>query len=44
MSGGGDPGANMGIDAEDAARTQTQLDALAAALNRAAGIPEWSAK
>ncbi len=30
------PGVNEGIDADDSARTQAQLDALAAALNRAA--------
>ncbi len=34
------PGVNEGIDAEDSARTQTQLDALAAALNRAAAVLE----
>lgn len=38
------PGVNEGIDADDAARTQAQLDALAAALNRAAGILEGAAK
>ena len=32
------PGVNEGIDAEDSARTQSQLDALAAALNRAAQV------
>ena len=34
------PGVNEGIDAEDAARTQGQLDALTAALNRAAAVLE----
>ncbi len=34
------PGVNEGIDAEDSARTQTQLDALTAALNRAASVLE----
>ena len=34
------PGVNEGIDAEDSARTQAQLDALAAALNRAAAVLE----
>ncbi len=34
------PGINEGIDAEDAGRTQAQIAALAAALNRAAGILE----
>jgi N-acetylated-alpha-linked acidic dipeptidase len=38
------PGVNEGIDADDAARTQAQLDALAAALNRAAEILEAAAK
>ncbi|HEY5329583.1 MAG TPA: M28 family metallopeptidase [Acidobacteriaceae bacterium] len=38
------PGVNEGIDANDAARTQAQLDALAAALNRAAEILEGAAK
>jgi N-acetylated-alpha-linked acidic dipeptidase len=38
------PGVNEGIDADDAPRTQGQLDALAAALNRAAGILEGAAK
>ncbi len=38
------PGVNEGIDADDAARTQAQLDALAAALNRAAAILEAAAK
>lgn len=38
------PGVNEGIDADDAARTQAQLDALAAALNRAAAILEGAAK
>ena len=34
------PGVNEGIDAEDSARTQTQLDALTAALTRAATVLE----
>ena len=34
------PGVNEGIDALDKARTQSQLDALAAALNRSAAILE----
>ncbi len=34
------PGVNEGIDAGDSARTQTQLDALSAALNRAASLLE----
>ena len=34
------PGVNEGIDAEDAARTQAQLEALTAALTRAAGVLE----
>jgi N-acetylated-alpha-linked acidic dipeptidase len=34
------PGVNEGIDFKDSARTQTQLDALAAALNRSAAILE----
>ena len=34
------PGVNEGIDAGDSARTQAQLDALTAALNRAAAILE----
>jgi len=38
------PGVNEGIDADDATRTQAQLDALAAALDRAAGILEGAAK
>jgi len=38
------PGVNEGIDANDAARTQAQLDALAAALNRAAETLEGAAK
>jgi N-acetylated-alpha-linked acidic dipeptidase len=38
------PGVNEGIDANDAARTQAQLEALAAALNRAAAILEAGAK
>jgi N-acetylated-alpha-linked acidic dipeptidase len=38
------PGVNEGIDANDAARTQAQLDALAAALNRAASILEAGGK
>ncbi len=37
------PGVNEGIDAEDSARTQTQLDALTAALNRAATVLEKAA-
>jgi N-acetylated-alpha-linked acidic dipeptidase len=38
------PGVNEGIDANDAARTQGQLDALVAALNHAAEILENAAK
>ena len=38
------PGVNEGIDATDNARTQGQLDALAAALNRSATILESAAK
>jgi N-acetylated-alpha-linked acidic dipeptidase len=38
------PGVTEGIDAEDNARTQGQLDALAAALNRSAAILEGAAK
>jgi N-acetylated-alpha-linked acidic dipeptidase len=38
------PGVNEGIDATDNARTQGQLDALAAALNRSAAILEDAAK
>jgi N-acetylated-alpha-linked acidic dipeptidase len=38
------PGVNEGIDARDNARTQGQLDALAAALNRSATILEDAAK
>ena len=38
------PGVNEGLDAEDSARTQGQLDALAAALNRSAAILEGAAK
>ncbi len=38
------PGVNEGIDAEDSARTQAQLDALAAALNRSAAILESAAQ
>jgi len=34
------PGVNEGIDAEDSARTQAQLDALTVALNRAAAVLE----
>lgn len=34
------PGVNEGIDAGDSARTETQLNALTAALNRAAGVLE----
>ena len=38
------PGVTEGIEAKDAARTQGQIDALAAALNRSAGILEGAAK
>ncbi len=38
------PGVTEGIEAADAARTQGQLDALAAALNRSAAILEEAAK
>ncbi|MGD0646865.1 MAG: M28 family metallopeptidase [Acidobacteriaceae bacterium] len=38
------PGVSEGIEADDAARTQGQLDALAAALNRSATILENAAK
>jgi N-acetylated-alpha-linked acidic dipeptidase len=38
------PGVNEGIDANDAPRTQSQLDALATALNHAADILEAAAK
>jgi N-acetylated-alpha-linked acidic dipeptidase len=38
------PGVNEGIDASDTARTQGQLDALAAALNRSAAILEGASK
>jgi N-acetylated-alpha-linked acidic dipeptidase len=38
------PGVNEGIDAKDAARTQTQIDALTDGLNRAAGILEAISK
>jgi N-acetylated-alpha-linked acidic dipeptidase len=38
------PGVNEGIDAEDSGRTQGQLDALAAALNRSAAILEGAAE
>jgi N-acetylated-alpha-linked acidic dipeptidase len=38
------PGVNEGIEAKDAVRTQAQIDALAAALNRAAGVLEQAAK
>jgi N-acetylated-alpha-linked acidic dipeptidase len=38
------PGVNEGIDAADAPRTQAQLDALTAALDRAAAILEAAAK
>ncbi len=38
------PGVTEGIEADDAARTQGQLDALAAALNRSATILEDAAK
>ncbi|HEY5330151.1 MAG TPA: M28 family metallopeptidase [Acidobacteriaceae bacterium] len=38
------PGVNEGIDADDSGRTQGQLDALAAALNRSAAILEGAAK
>ena len=34
------PGVNEGVDAEDFARTQAQLEALTAALNRAADVLE----
>ena len=37
------PGVNEGIDADDSARTQAQLDALAAALTRSAAILEKAA-
>ena len=37
------PGVNEGVDAEDSARTQAQLDALTAALNRAATTLENAA-
>ncbi len=37
------PGVNEGIDAEDSARTQAQLDALTAALTRAATVLEKAA-
>lgn len=38
------PGVNEGIDFKDNARTQAQIDALAAALNRSAAILEAAAK
>ena len=38
------PGVNEGVDAVDNARTQGQLDALAAALNRSAAVLEAAAK
>ena len=38
------PGVNEGIDAVDNARTQAQLDALASALNHAAGVLEGATK
>ena len=38
------PGVNEGIDDTDNTRTQAQLDALAAALNRSAAILESAAK
>jgi N-acetylated-alpha-linked acidic dipeptidase len=38
------PGVNEGIDAVDNARTQSQLDALAAALNRSAAILEGATR
>jgi len=38
------PGVTEGIDAADAARTQTQIGALASALNRAAAVLEAAAK
>jgi N-acetylated-alpha-linked acidic dipeptidase len=38
------PGVTEGIDADDNARTQGQIDALAAALNRSAAILEGAAK
>ena len=37
------PGVNEGVDAEDSARTQAQLEALTAALNRASAILEHAA-
>ena len=40
----GIPGVSEGIEADDATRTQGQLDALAAALNRSAAILEDAAK
>jgi N-acetylated-alpha-linked acidic dipeptidase len=38
------PGVNEGLDAKDPARTQPQIDALTAALNRAAAILETASK
>jgi N-acetylated-alpha-linked acidic dipeptidase len=38
------PGVSEGIESDDATRTQAQLDALAAALNRSAAILEGAAK
>jgi N-acetylated-alpha-linked acidic dipeptidase len=38
------PGVNEGIEAKDGARTQTQIDALASALNKASEILEQAAK
>jgi N-acetylated-alpha-linked acidic dipeptidase len=38
------PGVNEGIDAADPARTQSQLEALTTALNRAAAILESAAR
>lgn len=38
------PGVNEGIDVGDSTRTQAQLDALAAALNRAAGVLETASR
>ena len=37
------PGVNEGVDAEDSARTQAQLEALTAALNRSAAVLERAA-
>ncbi|MFC6647024.1 transferrin receptor-like dimerization domain-containing protein [Granulicella cerasi] len=38
------PGVTEGIDAKDEARTQAQIDALAAALNKSAAILDAAAK